>query len=57
MAERMSDCVLNVLLPILHVAGLWFVAVQKPHCGIVTPDRAAVVRADLQQEGRSGQLL
>jgi hypothetical protein len=36
---------------------VWFVAIQKPHFGVHTPERAAVVRADLQQAGRARQLL
>jgi hypothetical protein len=52
----MSKGNLNVTLQILHVAVLRFVAIQKPHFGVDTPERAAVMRADLQQEGRAGRL-
>jgi len=51
----MSKTNLNVVFQILHVAcGSWFVAIQKPHFVVDTPERAVVVTADLQQEGRAG---
>jgi len=53
----MSKGNLNVILQIVHVACLRFVAIQRPHFGVRTPERAAIERADLQQEVRAGQLL
>lgn len=45
------------MLRMLHVACGCFVAIQKPHFGVGTPECAAVMRAHLQPEGRAGQLL